>query len=145
VIPHCRFDCERIEPSSQCFVLPQPRARSDQIEEFYNLSSDGTRELAHMTQCVLRGRPSLLVRGRAEWQVGVSIEEPVPCLHAISGRIYIGEIGLHVPVDLKCALSSSCDAGGNPQLAIRPDPDSNKNGIGRGREIQCARNGQLLT
>ena len=54
-------------------------------------------ELAVPARGVLPGDPALLVRGRAQGQVGLA-EQPVVGDHAVAGRVDVRQAGPHGPV-----------------------------------------------
>ena len=84
------LDGERLEAGGSGFVVAQARARGDLVEDLDDLCAEAAGELACAAEGVLACDASLLVRGGAEWEVGLA-EESVVGDDAVSGREDVGQ------------------------------------------------------
>ena len=83
-----------VEPGGGGFVVAQPGAGGDQVEDLHDLGAEAAGELAGPAEGVLAGDPALLVRGGAQRQVGLA-EQPVVGDHAVPGGAHVRQAGAH--------------------------------------------------
>src|SRR5579875_2664305 len=76
---------DRTEPGGDRFVLAQPGARRDQVEDLDDLGAEAAGEAGVSAQGALAGDAALLVGGGAQRQVGAP-ELAVMGDHAVAGR-----------------------------------------------------------
>ena len=62
---------QRLVPGGPCFVVPEARARCDEVKDLDDLGPEAAHELAVAAERVLGRDPPLLVRGGSEREVRV--------------------------------------------------------------------------
>ena len=88
---------EGVEPGGLGFVIPQSGPGHRVIEDLDHLGPEAAGELSAPAEGVLPGHPSLLVGGRAEWEVGLA-QKAVVRDDAVSGGEHVRQVGPHLRV-----------------------------------------------
>ena len=131
-------DGHGVEACGGRFVVAEPGAGGGHLEDLDDLGAQAASELPPAAQSVLAGYPALLMRGRAERQVGFA-QQPVVGDDAVSGGEHVGQAGPHRSVDRDGLPAAGRRAGRHRECRIGPDPGADQDHVGEyGRGLPVA-------
>ncbi len=119
----------RREPGRDGFVITEPGAGGDQIEDLHHLRAERPGEAGVAADRVLARDPALLVRRRAERQIR-DAQQAVVGDDAVAGRPDMRQPGAHLLVDDHRTTGPGRRAGLGQQARVRPHADDDEHELG---------------